>query len=85
MSISTPGGAADDAARQPRENQANPDQQVPGTDIFGDETGVETLPGAGVPGIAPGDTPPSDIEAPPTGGVAPDDRRVAPIEGRETG
>ncbi|MDQ3167731.1 MAG: hypothetical protein M3P94_03670 [Chloroflexota bacterium] len=77
--------AANDEARQPHENQANPDEHVPGTGIFGDETEVETLPGAGVPGIAPGATPASDAEAPTPGSVAPDDRRVAPVEGREAG
>lgn len=85
MSMSTSASGAGDASRQPRENQANPDEQVPGTGIFEDETEVETLPGAGVPGIAPGATPASDAEAPTPGSVTPDDRRVAPIEGREAG
>jgi len=85
MIDSRSGQAADDVTRQPRENQADPLDQVPGTGVFGDETEVETLPGAGVPGIAPAATPPSDAEAPTAGPVAPDDRRVAPIEGREGG
>ncbi|MEJ7761457.1 MAG: hypothetical protein WKF80_01560 [Thermomicrobiales bacterium] len=84
--MSTPtSAAAGDASRQPRENRATPDEQVPGTGIFGDETEVETLPGAGVPGIAPAASPASDAEAPASGEVAPDDRRVAPVEGREAG